>query len=239
MLDIKSMISNSYPNSNFGNMAPSPSIPKGTILNSLIKFMQDTLLEFQNFYVNEMNDSEEEISQFVINFFSALSKSESFIFCKEVSQKPTKGHARRADFGVFMHHFNRSPFYTIEAKRLPPPSKSREKEYVIGSNSKKPSGGIERYKLNLHGIGLNESAIIAYVHKNNFIFWHNQINAWIDELIQSNKTSASIWNTNDKLFILSEISPDRLCKFESTSLRKDGTSINLLHYFINISSPSS
>lgn len=55
-------------------------------------------------------------------------------------------------------------FYTLEAKRLPTPGTGREREYVVGHGSKQ-SGGIERFKENLHGDRMLYSGIIAYIQE--------------------------------------------------------------------------
>ena len=53
---------------------------------------------------------------------------------------------------------NDDAFFVMEAKRLPTPSKSREKEYVEGN-----LGGIERFKRGHHGNSLAKSAMVAYI----------------------------------------------------------------------------
>ena len=55
-------------------------------------------------------------------------------------------------------------FY-VEAKRLPKYQSKSEEEYVIGiSSTGNPSGGIQRYKLGIHGdYKLRHNGIIAYV----------------------------------------------------------------------------
>jgi hypothetical protein len=85
------------------------------------------------------------------------------------------------------------PIFIIEAKRLPTPTKEREKEYVVGKTQNgNPNGGIERFKLEKHGKGLNECGIIGYVEKHDFDYWYTQINLWIQELSVIEKSKWSI-----------------------------------------------
>lgn len=71
----------------------------------------------------------------------------------------------------------------IEAKRLPTPQNSErdEREYVFVDHDKKykGNGGIERFKLNKHGINLPVSIMFGYVQLQDFSFWENRINEWL------------------------------------------------------------
>lgn len=89
------------------------------------------------------------------------------------------------------------PLFVVESKRLPSPSDlNREKEYVIGkTNSGNPNGGIERFKLGKHGIGLNECGLIAFIEQKTNSFWFNEVNTWILQLAESDVT----WNKDEVL----------------------------------------
>ncbi len=51
--------------------------------------------------------------------------------------------------------------------------KNREKEYVLGDNlTKLSTGGIERFKNDVHGVNLDHSAIIGYVQNENGKYWY-------------------------------------------------------------------
>jgi len=69
------------------------------------------------------------------------------------------------------------PFLVIEAKRLPAPSKDREREYVAGAD--KPSGAIQRFRLGLHGAGVETALIVGYIESELPAHWHETINEWI------------------------------------------------------------
>lgn len=85
----------------------------------------------------------------------------------------------------------------IEGKRLPPPSKAREKEYVTGE--KESSGGIQRFKLGLHGDGHDIAVIIGYLQKNSPTYWHKEINRWIVELSSGTITDNCTWSLKETL----------------------------------------
>jgi hypothetical protein len=89
----------------------------------------------------------------------------------------------------------------IEAKRLPAPSKDREREYVTGTNkvSGTPTGGIQRFKLGLHGAQVQDAVIIGYVEKQSVQYWHATINQWITDLVTETSSDGCVWKEADKL----------------------------------------
>lgn len=89
----------------------------------------------------------------------------------------------------------------IEAKRLPSPSKQREREYLVGHD--KPSGGIERFKRGIHGKQSAAWAILGYVQKPDFKSWREKINGWIDDLSKTAKPPG-FWDAAEKLEVVAE-----------------------------------
>ncbi|MDR2205474.1 MAG: hypothetical protein LBE36_04890 [Flavobacteriaceae bacterium] len=116
--------------------------------------------------------------------------------------------------------------FSIECKRLPaPPPKSREKEYVKGDNN---NGGIERYKTEKHGKGLNKCGLLGFVEKENFNHWNETINKWIEDLGKADKS----WNDDE---ILSNVETNTdFCVLKSIAHRKNNGDINLTHLWISI-----
>lgn len=214
---------------------PNPSFKKGTIKEKLIEFLEETLYKFQEQFKGEVNSSEENLNEQLGKILSYFSKSQTFIFQAETKQKQPKGIDRRVDIGVFRHFSDPNPFFTIEAKRLSTSiPKNREKEYVLGNDSIKLSGGIERFKHNVHGVNLDHSAIIGYVQNEDPLYWYNTINNWIQELIDGKIKSSLNWISNDLLNNTCGFTDLRLAKSISKSEKIDQTEISLNHYFINL-----
>ena len=92
-----------------------------------------------------------------------------------------------------------TPFIVFEGKRLPPPrnDRSREHEYVTGGKTK--SGGIQRFKLGLHGAELELAAIIGYIQEGEPSDWLKQINGWIEELGRSPSIDNENWSPTEQL----------------------------------------
>ncbi len=122
-------------------------------------------------------------------------------------------------------------FYTLEAKRLPTLGSGREREYVIGNGSKR-SGGIERFKENLHGDGLLYSGMIAYVQRDREPSWLENVNQWILELAVSSPANArSAWGGNDLLRPETAATP-MVREFSSRHPRAHGSPIQLWHFWL-------
>lgn len=126
------------------------------------------------------------------------------------------------------------PLFVVESKRLLSHSdKAREKEYVIGkTKSNNPNGGIERFKLGKHGIGLNQCGLMAFVEEQNNSFWFSKINNWIIELAQVD----TIWNKNE--ILITNENFNIYNHFTSTLNRMNDT-IKLDHFWIEIKKSNS
>lgn len=213
---------------------PNPSLKKGSIINKLIVFLEEKLLIFQQQNNGEIDVEEELLNERLGKMLNYFSKQLPFLFQPEAIQKQNKGQNRKVDIGVFCHYADNLPFFTIEAKRLTTTfTKKREKEYVLGSNPKKITGGIERFKHNVHGVNLKRSALVAYVQRNDNKHWFVKINDWINEQINL-KTKTLIWNSNDLLVNACEFKDNRLSKSFSTNSKIDKSNIILNHYFVNL-----
>ncbi len=93
------------------------------------------------------------------------------------------------------------PFMVIEAKRLPAPTKEREREYVSGTSKANgtPTGGIQRFKLGLHGARVNVAVIVGYIEEQSTQHWHQTINQWISDLGAKPSSDGCQWDQSDSL----------------------------------------
>lgn len=122
------------------------------------------------------------------------------------------------------------PFLVLEGKRLPAPSSDREREYVIGK--KEITGGIQRFKLGLHGANLNHAGMIGYVQRDSFDDWFTCINAWITEL----SATSSEWTKKDQLKSLSSDASNCVATCTSNHERVDSETeqIHLTHLWVDM-----
>lgn len=112
------------------------------------------------------------------------------------------------------YHSIDEPFVVLEGKRLPAPGgASREREYVTGGDDAL-TGGIQRFKLALHGARMPIVALIGYVQKYNTHHWHEQINDWIRQLSAAKSKTQCKWTESELLidFKADDTSRSSLCK---------------------------
>jgi hypothetical protein len=96
-----------------------------------------------------------------------------------------------------IYHTIYKPLLVFEGKRLPAPSRRREREYVTGGTEK--TGGIQRFKLALHGAKQNTAAIIGYIQAGDLESWHSTINVWIRELAGDGAGVDEKWFEDEQL----------------------------------------
>ncbi len=136
-----------------------------------------------------------------------------------INEQPQKS-SNTVDVGVY---WGTKLFYTLEAKILPTPINAtrHEHEYVYGKG-----GGIERFKNRNHGIDndgnmLTNSGMIAYVEAEDYTYWFDLINQWIDD---------AKWGKDEKLEEIKLSISARLCSKHVTS----NDSIQLDHFWIKV-----
>jgi len=117
------------------------------------------------------------------------------------------------------------PVVVLECKRLPAPSYDREKEYVTGGIKHK-SGGIQRFKLGLHGPNHNVAAMVGYLQDGSACDWHDKINKWIAELSNGAIQDTCLWNTSEILGDLEEVPSKGIANCQSTHNRSGNVKSN-------------
>jgi len=111
------------------------------------------------------------------------------------------------------------PLFFIEAKRLPPTS---SRDYV--------NSGIGRFKNKDHGKNHDIAAMLGYVQKEDFNYWHSEVNSWIDDLIDSSGDNVR-WSEQDKI---AAIQVSELGEYKSTHSRIKMNPITLYHFWVNL-----
>lgn len=172
-----------------------------------------------------------------------------FLFEKEYMEIPERGDSPSVDIGVITQsregvcvqsrwYSNKESFFSMEAKRLDDISTARQREYLVGrkENGKyRDCGGVERFKMGIHGKGLQYCALIGYVQKYDFNYWYRTINSWIDESIADCNSSTISWDEGDKLVIIDNANQDNraVAQFRSRNSREDGF-VDLFHLWVNL-----
>jgi hypothetical protein len=191
-----------------GHLSYQPSPDEGIIPRTL-EFVRTQLSAWRDDPKRPPDSSEKRLNSSLCDFLDCRARSD----CPMVRFKheAPQTDARTVDIGVHgaeeitligaCNYSLYEPFMVIEAKRLPAPTKDREREYVTGTNkaSGSATGGIQRFKLGLHGAGGEVAAMVGYIEKHSAQHWHKTINEWITDLASGTSNDGCDWSDDDKL----------------------------------------
>lgn len=184
----------------FNNSIPEISFPKADIINLIISLMKQSVGNFRSYLVsdfyNKASLNEDNYTQIYIEQAQILIRYHDYPFnISSQYQDITNLSKGYSDFYFYANEQNTSTssLFSFECKRLPSPSKLREKEYVIGD---KNNGGIERYKTEKHGKGMKLCGLFGFVENKNFNYWEQLVNNWIKDLTSIDKD----WKHDEVLF---------------------------------------
>jgi hypothetical protein len=221
---------------------PEIDVEKSTSIKKVIEFLDKHLPAFPAVFkertLSKKITGEDLISQELYEYLQNRTYKDG-IFMFQFQRKSFKS-SYSSDLSVIMvgnlYQLSHA-FFLIEAKRLPTPKKdkkgnSREREYVSSD-----AGGMQRYKKGFHGADLSDSAfaMIGYIQKESCNHWHQKINDWITDLINTNKSLDITWNTDDLL--VSEKDFTNTKKYNSQNTRivnSNKDSIRIHHYLMEL-----
>jgi hypothetical protein len=122
----------------------------------------------------------------------------------------------------------------LEGKRIPAPSQDREREYVIGPTSGKISGGIQRFKMRLHGAEQDLAAMVGYVQARTPRYWQKKINEWIIQLSSNSAEDDCVWTDAETLKLLTADIKRGIVSYCSLHNRISGNNIEIYHLWIKM-----
>jgi hypothetical protein len=129
------------------------------------------------------------------------------------------------------------PILIIECKRLPAPKRNREKEYVSSGTDRKISGGIQRFKLGLHGGQDRLAVLVGYVQREDRATWHARISHWIGQFACGELQDTCCWNKEETLVFLEEDGSKGCGSYRSSHRRTGAASmstIEIMHLWISM-----
>lgn len=215
-------------------------LEKDTVALKTIEFVRRHLPDWRDDPDRPHEDAEERLNLQLCKFLDSRARND-FSMVRFGTEEPQTGR-RRADLSASpvettfigaRPHTIYDPIMVFECKRLPAPSRNREKEYVTGG--KERTGGIQRFKLGLHGADLDLAAMIGYLQERSPRGWHSDINRWITELGGRASGDDCAWSDDDKLGALSEDKAQGLASCESVHERtgsKYGGHISIYHLWV-------
>lgn len=211
------------------NYEPSSSIPKGTTLNYILKTLKEAPVGFKKALTNTKLIkplNENKLTQILVEQINAILLEGGIpILAQNQYSDVFYGSKGIPDFYFSKIEKGKinEPLFIVESKVLPaPPPKEREREYVIGD---KNNGGIERFKSEKHGKGLDECALIGFIEKNDHDHWLKTINSWITTLT----ASTTQWKTDE---VISSIHLDKNFAYLNSIAHKKSSDLKLHHFWI-------
>ena len=213
-----------------------------SLIQSTIEFVWENLALWRDDPDRPQEAAEEALNAQLANFLGAKANREFPMVQFQHEQRQTG--QRRVDLsakstapviicGTYYSIYR--PFTVIEGKRLPAPDPAREKEYVTGGE--KRSGGIQRFKLGLHGADHEKVMIIGYIQKGNPQGWKRLINQWILDRAASTHCKNEHWSITEKLPDLIHVSPKKTSRTTSLHSRKGGVvspNLEITHLWIEM-----
>jgi len=179
-------------------------IEPNTLLTRTTEFVYRQLPEWRDDPERTEESAEEKLNAQLCKFLNSRARRslKMAYFFHEERQTAT----RRVDMSAlpvtgtmigstYFSHYD--PFLVMEGKRLPAPEASREREYLTGGAVK--SGGVQRFRLGLHGAALPRAILIGYVQEGHPREWFDRINGWMDELVAAGAADGETWSRTEQL----------------------------------------
>ena len=222
-------------------------LKQDTLVDKTIAFVRQRLPEWRDDPDRPQEHSEKKLNPQLCKFLNTRARSDFPMVCfnaeepqtgrrqVDLSATPTKTTTiDTREYAIY------EPFFVLECKRLPAPSPRRRMEYVTSGESKK--GGIQRFKLGLHGADLTVAAMIGYVQEKSASHWHQLINKRISDLAAGCVSDVCPWKTTETLGHLEQDAVKGIAVCESIHDRSGdvrGRSIQLHHLWVEMASPES
>lgn len=217
-------------------------LKQDTLVDKTLAFVRQRLPDWRDDLDRPDEESEDKLNLQLCKFLDARARSEFAMVCFHHEEHQTG--RRRVDLSATpaeattigaRDYTKYEPFLVLEGKRLPAPSSDRKMEYVTSLESKK--GGIQRFKLGLHGADLSVAAMIGYIQKQSPTHWHKRINEWICDLAAGRVSDVCPWKSTEALGHLKRGAGKGIAVCESIHDRSGdvrGSSIQLHHLWVEM-----
>lgn len=216
-------------------------VPVGTAALKTLEFIETHLAAWRDDPQRPHAERERDLNAQLCKFLNVVARQSDFAMVHFHHEEP-QGVFHSADFSANpidagwiegRQYTKYEPVLVIEGKRLSTPGSGREREYVTSASGEKPGGGIQRFKLGLHGAMLPIAGMVGYVQAKTCADWFAAVNRWIDDVASS---CDPLWSVDDRLAGFSLDADDRVSRCESTHVRKLGESptIRLAHLWVEM-----
>jgi hypothetical protein len=218
-----------------GNLlGPSPNAQ----FKRVIGFLKTHLPQFAESILTTGIYNENGLNSRCSRFITNAAKKKDFFANSESMEDETCGNSPKVDIGIYLKVDDIEidpPLITVlEGKRLTTKLvPERRREYVIGGekNGKHiQCGGIERFKLGIHGTGPGPAGMIGYIQDGKPDNWQTKINTWICELCRQSYDPE--WSMQEQLE--HRKTNGRVSEYSSIVIRVKNA-LHLTHLWIDLS----
>lgn len=194
-----------YTNSGQGQLASTSTLTLDQIAERIVAFVRTQLPNWRDDPDRGSKRNENTLNSELCDFLDAQARH-NFKMVRFHHQQDEDDSKRSTDFAAksvrktwYANDYCSiyKPLVVFEGKRLPAPTGNREHEYVSGLSEN--SGGIQRFKMGVHGEQCRVGVLIGYIQQNVPTFWHNRINGWINELAHGTLSDGQSWSGAEQL----------------------------------------
>jgi len=203
------------------------------IIEMIINFVYDHLNICRDKFISPCNENEINLTANLAKLLDVYARKESLPF-NFLHQEP-QGKKRTIDISAYPYNeetYN-EVIIVFECKRLTKDvSRKREDEYVTGH--KETGGGIQRFKMEIHGQFHKIVGMIGYMQTGSFQDWKNKINCCIIELSKNPDENGLNWNINEQLETIKCDNEVKKYYAKSRHQRKTKANITIHHLWIDM-----
>ena len=225
--------------------------PGDGLIPRTLAFIREQLPAWRDDPTRPDEISEKPLNSSLCDFLDGRSRSDPGLSMARFKHEAPQVGKRTVDIGVHgtiettligvRPYSKYEPFLVIEAKRLPTAPKKREQEYVTGTNDRgSATGGIQRFKLGLHGHNVETAAMVGYIQEKPPEHWHVTINGWIAALATRPSSDGCIWSDKDQLQKLEANDETGLAVCNSSHERTGKCvtrTVTIHHFWVSMGSP--
>lgn len=231
------------PDGHIGALSKDVQLP-ATFLTELLDLIQDELASWRDRADRKVETSETVLtSQLCAHMNSVTRRAPGWDILQFRTEEPDETVAGRkvdlvpapADATIWVDgrkYVDFDPLLPIECKRLPTPAQRDrdEREYVFSQHS--TTGGIQRFKLGLHGAAHTIGGMIGYIQQDTCPLWSGRVGEWIKQLVAGGEQG---WSANDALRLVQHDEERKIASLDSVHSRKTGMSdISLRHMWVQM-----
>jgi len=203
------------------------------LIESVILFVYEYICKWRDDPKRKKEESEKILNSDLPKYLtvSAHKAEREFVFYPEEPEEDQ----RTIDFSVCYNDIKcyNEKITVFECKRLSKEITGKRKdEYVTGHD--KISGGIQRFKLEVHGKEHDIVGMIGYIQTGNASDWFYTINNTIENLCGKIDGNGLNWTTDELLTVIDNNSKRRKQNLKSTHPRKSKADITIHHLWIDM-----